>query len=62
MHGPAVPVAGRARRKSYLIGFLDDATRLVPHAAFAHAEWVFRRKPTTDSAVNRPPIPAQTDH
>ena len=38
MHGPAVPVSGRARRKTYLIGFLDDATRVVPHATFAHSE------------------------
>ena len=38
MHGPAVPVTGRARRKTYLIGFLDDATRLVPYSAFTLSE------------------------
>lgn len=38
MHGPAVPLLGRARRKTYLIGFLDDSTRLAPHGAFAHSE------------------------
>lgn len=38
MHGPSVMVAGRQRRKTYLIAFLDDATRVVPHAAFALSE------------------------
>ena len=38
MHGPSVTVSGRTRRKTYLIAFLDDATRLIPHAAFACSE------------------------
>lgn len=40
MHGPAVPAAadGKKKRKTYLIAFIDDATRVVPFAAFAHAE------------------------
>ena len=38
MHGPAVPCRGRTRRKTYLIGFLDDSTRVAPHGAFNHAE------------------------
>jgi transposase InsO family protein len=38
MHGPSVAVAGRARRKAYLIAFLDDATRVVPYCAFALSE------------------------
>ena len=37
MHGPSVMVDGR-KRKTYLIGFLDDATRVVPHAAFTLSE------------------------
>jgi len=37
MHGPKVP-DGRRRRKTYLIAFIDDATRVIPHAAFAFAE------------------------
>jgi putative transposase len=37
MHGPSVMVDGR-KKKTYLIGFLDDATRVVPHAAFALSE------------------------
>lgn len=32
MHGPAVTVAGRQKRKTYLIAFIDDATRVVPFA------------------------------
>lgn len=39
MHGPTVAVGERGqRRKSYLIAFLDDATRVIPYAAFALAE------------------------
>lgn len=38
MHGPSVPDEDRRRRKTYLIAFLDDATRVIPHAAFAFAE------------------------
>ena len=37
MHGPKVP-EGRRRRKTFLIAFIDDATRVIPHAAFAFAE------------------------
>jgi putative transposase len=38
MHGPAVVVSGRRKQKAYLIGLLDDATRVVPYAAFALSE------------------------
>jgi putative transposase len=39
MHALSVGVgAGRARRKSYLIAFIDDATRLIPYCAFTLAE------------------------
>jgi putative transposase len=38
MHGPAVVVSGRRKQKTYLIGLLDDATRVVPYAAFALSE------------------------
>jgi transposase InsO family protein len=39
MHGPTVAVGSRGQRhKAYLIAFLDDATRLIPYAAFALAE------------------------
>ena len=36
MHGPKIKI-GRTRRKTYLIAFIDDATRVVPFAAFAFA-------------------------
>jgi transposase InsO family protein len=37
MHGPLVMVDGR-RRKTYLIAFIDDHSRLIPHAAFYLSE------------------------
>jgi transposase InsO family protein len=38
MHGPGVIVAGKRKAKAYLIAFLDDATRIIPFAAFALSE------------------------
>lgn len=38
MHGPAVKTDGGRKRKTYLIAFIDDATRVIPYAAFAHSE------------------------
>ena len=38
MHGPSVTVSGRTKRKAYLIAFMDDATRVVPYAAFTLSE------------------------
>jgi transposase InsO family protein len=38
MHGPSVRLDDRTKRKTYLIAFMDDATRVVPYAAFALAE------------------------
>jgi hypothetical protein len=38
MHGPTVFVGDRTKRKTYLIAFIDDATRVIPYAAFALAE------------------------
>jgi hypothetical protein len=38
MHGPVVTAENGRKRKSYLIGLLDDATRIVPYAAFALSE------------------------
>lgn len=37
LHGPKVMVAGRLR-KSYLVSFMDDASRLIAHSAFCPAE------------------------
>jgi len=38
MHGPTVKTDGNRRRKTYLIAFIDDATRIIPYAAFALSE------------------------
>jgi len=38
MHGPAIAAQDKRKRKTYLIAFIDDATRVIPHAAFAFAE------------------------
>lgn len=39
MHGPSVPGPdGRRKKKTYLIAFIDDATRVISHAQFAFAE------------------------
>ena len=56
MHGPAV-ADGHRRRKSYLIGFLDDATRVCPFAAFAPAENTVAFLPVFKQALIRRGIP-----
>ncbi len=38
MNGPPVGAEGNRKFKAYLIAFLDDATRVIPFAAFAHSE------------------------
>lgn len=38
MHGVTVGDGHGRRRKTYLIAFIDDATRVIPYAAFAFAE------------------------
>lgn len=38
MHGPAVRTDGGRKRKTYLIAFIDDATRVIPYGAFALSE------------------------
>jgi len=57
MHGPAVVTDGRRKHKSYLIAFLDDATRIVPFAAFAFSENVAAFLPTLEQAIRRRGIP-----
>ena len=56
MHGPAV-LLGKQKRKTYLIAFLDDATRVVPYAAFAHAESTAAFLPVLKQAVLRRGVP-----
>jgi transposase InsO family protein len=57
MHGPAVLVDGRVKRKAYLIAFIDDATRVVPFAAFALAESTSAFLPVLKQAIIRRGIP-----
>ena len=57
MHGPSVAVPGRGRRKTYLIAFIDDATRLVPYCAFALSENTQAFLPVFKQALLRRGIP-----
>jgi transposase InsO family protein len=57
MHGPAVFGEGRRKRKTYLIGLLDDATRVIPCAAFALAESTAAFLPVFKQALLRRGIP-----
>lgn len=57
MHGPAVRVDGRRKQKTYLIGFIDDATRVVPFAKFALSENTASFLPVLREAVLRRGIP-----
>ena len=56
MHGPKVP-EGRRRRKAFLIAFIDDATRVIPHAAFAFAENTAAFLPVFKHALLRRGLP-----
>ena len=59
MYGPAVPDDTRRKRKTYLIAFLDDATRVIPHAAFAFAENTRAFLPVFKQALLRCGLPAR---
>jgi putative transposase len=56
MYGPKVREGGRMRQ-SYLIAFIDDATRLVPHAAFTFSEGAVVYLQVLELAVRRRGIP-----
>ena len=58
MHGPAVMADGR-KRKSYLLALLDDATRIVPYAAFALSESTAAFLPVLRQAVLRRGVPTR---
>lgn len=54
MHGPTVAIGSRGqRRKTYLIAFLDDASRVIPYAAFALAESTQAFLPLFKQALRR---------
>ncbi len=58
MHGPSVTLAdARTRRKTYLIAFLDDATRVVPYCAFAMSENTQAFLPVFKQALLRRGLP-----
>ena len=59
MHGPTVGVGGGRRHKSYLIGIIDDATRVVPYCAFALSEAVGAFLPVFGQAVRRRGVPVR---
>lgn len=57
MHGPTVRVKNQRKRKTYLIAFIDDATRVVPYAEFCLSENVATFLPVFRQAVMRRGIP-----
>lgn len=57
MHGPTVRTSGNKRQKTYLIAFIDDASRVIPHAAFAMSESTADFMPVFKQAVMRRGIP-----
>ena len=60
MHGPQVGCDSadrRRRKKSYLLAFLDDSTRLVPHAAFTFSESIADFLPVFKQALLKRGIP-----
>lgn len=59
MHGPSVFLGDRSKRKSYLIAFIDDATRVIPYAAFALAENSRTFLPVLKQALLRRGLPAR---
>ena len=57
MHGPLVTTENGRKRKAYLIGLIDDATRVVPYAAFTLSENTAAFLPVLQQAVLRRGIP-----
>ena len=57
MHGPSVFVGDRTKRKTYLIAYLDDATRVIPYGAFALAENTRAFLPVLKQALLRRGLP-----
>ncbi len=57
MHGPSVLTDGKRKHKTYLVALLDDATRIVPFAAFAFSETVAAFLPVLEQAIRRRGIP-----
>jgi transposase InsO family protein len=56
MYGPKLRDAGR-QRQTYLIAFIDDATRVVPYATFTFSEGAVAYLSVLEQAVRRRGIP-----
>jgi putative transposase len=56
MHGPKIRDA-RQQRQTYLIAFIDDATRVVPYATFMFSEGAIAYLSVLEQAVRRRGIP-----
>ena len=56
MYGPKIR-EGQRQRQTYLIAFIDDATRIVPYAAFAFSEGTVAFLAVFEQAVRRRGIP-----
>lgn len=57
MHGPSVPIGDKKKKRAYLIALIDDATRVVPYAAFAFSENTAAFLPVFEQAILRRGIP-----
>jgi transposase InsO family protein len=57
MHGPSVVVGARSKRKTYLIAFIDDATRVIPYCAFTLSENTRTFLPVFKQALLRRGLP-----
>jgi transposase InsO family protein len=57
MHGPSVLVGDRTKRKTYLVAFIDDATRVIPYAAFTLSENTAAFLPVLKQALLRRGLP-----
>ncbi len=57
MHGPSVRVGARSKHKTYLIAFIDDATRVIPYCAFALSENTRTFLPVFKQALLRRGLP-----
>lgn len=57
MHGPALVRDARRKHKTYLIAFLDDATRVIPHAQFCWSENTATFFPVFKKALVRRGVP-----
>jgi len=56
MYGPKIRSGGRLRR-TYLIALLDDATRVIPHAAFTLSEGTVAYLPVLEQALRKRGVP-----